>query len=220
LAELERLQFSCELHDTLMQYLIAARYAVEGMRRRQEQHPPGREEMEELEAMLTQAIQEGRAWIGRLRGDRLPGIESLGERLKAWVEQQRKAHPDTTWGLSLPPAQDCARVDSFRARMMVRIAEEATRNSLRHGHAASIDIALTIGAEDWRLVITDDGSGFDPSNIPEDHYGIRSMRTRAAMMGGTLSITSGQSQGTRVEAIIPAPGPASHLACLFVVQPK
>lgn len=81
---------------------------------------------------------------------------------------------------------------------LYRIAQEAATNAIQHGNAENIDIALSAGDDELILTITDDGEGFDPKNETSG-LGLRSMRYRARMIGGTLEIRS-SSTGTRIES--------------------
>jgi nitrate/nitrite-specific signal transduction histidine kinase len=47
-------------------------------------------------------------------------------------------------------------------------------------------------------MIRDDGRGFDPSQIPSDHFGVQIMHERAASIGATLTLTSAPNEGTEV----------------------
>ena len=53
------------------------------------------------------------------------------------------------------------------------------------------------------LTISDDGAGFDPGGDFPGHLGLRSMRERAARLGGTLEIESTPGKGTHIRARIP-----------------
>jgi NarL family two-component system sensor histidine kinase LiaS len=49
------------------------------------------------------------------------------------------------------------------------------------------------------LHIRDNGVGFDPQNIPRNHYGIRNIEERVRQMGGTFEITSASNFGTQIQ---------------------
>ena len=54
-----------------------------------------------------------------------------------------------------------------------------------------------------KLAIEDDGCGFDPANIPANHYGLVGMNERVRLLGGTLQIGSRQGEGARIEVVVP-----------------
>lgn len=77
------------------------------------------------------------------------------------------------------------------------IAREAITNAVRHGRAQRIIVRLTRNAESAVLAVEDDGTGFTPSDAQREGLGLRSMRQRANMIGGALSIMRMQD-GTTV----------------------
>lgn len=91
---------------------------------------------------------------------------------------------------------------------LCRIVQEATANSVRHGHATAVDVKLTCGSG-YRLTIADNGSGiereFDPEILRvQGHRGIASMNERAALIGASFSIRPAPECGTLITVEIPA----------------
>ena len=79
---------------------------------------------------------------------------------------------------------------------LVRLAREAVSNAARHGAPASVVVTLAPG----RLVVEDDGAGFDPARARGGRgFGLVSMRDRAEGLGGRLEVRSAPGAGTRVE---------------------
>ena len=87
------------------------------------------------------------------------------------------------------------------------IMREAVRNAVKHSRCGRIGIGLEIGDGEVVGVVEDDGEGFDPEEAgeasPSWGVGLGSMRERAEMLGGTLSIESGPGSGTRAEVRVP-----------------
>jgi signal transduction histidine kinase len=94
---------------------------------------------------------------------------------------------------------------------LLRIAQEAVANALKHAHAQTIWVEL-----EWleleregpalRLRIRDDGRGFEPSgafSIRDGHFGILGMRERAERLGGIFDFASHPGSGTQVEVRVP-----------------
>ncbi len=84
---------------------------------------------------------------------------------------------------------------------LVHIAREAVTNAVKHARPAAIEVALEHDDE-WRLVVRDDGRGFDTGGQREG-FGLASMRRQAEVLGGTLLVRSGDRGGTTVEASLP-----------------
>jgi signal transduction histidine kinase len=83
------------------------------------------------------------------------------------------------------------------------IAREALHNAAKHARANRVDLKLSQLAENLVLEIADDGVGFLPGEPRPGHYGLQSMRERAAELGAELRIDSTPGEGTRVVAVLP-----------------
>ncbi len=90
---------------------------------------------------------------------------------------------------------------------LLRIAQEAVTNAVRHAKPSQIALELRFGARDLEMTIQDDGCDrrhpHPLSAGPEGHFGLTGMRERAAQIGGTLVIESAPGRGTRVTASVP-----------------
>jgi two-component system NarL family sensor kinase len=86
---------------------------------------------------------------------------------------------------------------------LYRIAQEALSNIQQHAEADRAYVSLRITLAGARLVIEDDGRGFDPSTIPAGRFGLVGMNERVRLLGGRLSIESEIGQGTRLEVVVP-----------------
>jgi signal transduction histidine kinase len=83
---------------------------------------------------------------------------------------------------------------------LVRITREAISNAVRHGQASSVRVRLRQEDDSCRLVVQDDGLGFDLADAHAGGgYGLVSMRDRAAALSGTFGIDSRPGRGTTVE---------------------
>jgi signal transduction histidine kinase len=84
-----------------------------------------------------------------------------------------------------------------------RVTQEALTNILRHASAESASILMAVARGRVRVVIEDDGMGFDTSTPMDQGLGLRSMGERAALVGGTVRVTSAPGAGTAVILEIP-----------------
>ena len=87
-----------------------------------------------------------------------------------------------------------------------RIIQEALNNIEQHARSQRADIALNFGARDLRVIIADDGIGFDvptAQDQPRRQLGLLSMRERAESIGGALDVWSEPGKGARVTFIVP-----------------
>ena len=83
---------------------------------------------------------------------------------------------------------------------LLRIAQEAVSNAVRHGRPRLVNISMTDGEADWELSVADDGVGMEqhPELLANEGFGLSSMRQRAGAIGGTWNIESRPGAGTRI----------------------
>jgi signal transduction histidine kinase len=95
------------------------------------------------------------------------------------------------------------RLTHEQAAQLLPIAREAMSNSLRHSAARTGRLALQSENGIVRLIVEDDGAGFDAATVHEGGRGLNNMETRATMLEGRLEIRSYPGGGTRVECRFP-----------------
>jgi signal transduction histidine kinase len=113
--------------------------------------------------------------------------EDLGARLDLQVQLDLAADVDA------PPAV---------TEHVLRIVREAITNSANHGHPNCVTVSLRKD-DGVRLVITDDGCGFDVDSASGSGFGLLSMRERAASIGAGFVLVSAPTRGTRIEVALP-----------------
>ncbi|MBF6990331.1 MULTISPECIES: type IV pili methyl-accepting chemotaxis transducer N-terminal domain-containing protein [Cupriavidus] len=89
------------------------------------------------------------------------------------------------------------------------ILQEALSNVRKHALAAHVTVALSHG-RDFRLVVEDDGEGFDPAEPAtraDAHIGLNIMRERAARLGAQLHVQAAPGRGVRIELVLPRRAP-------------
>lgn len=187
----ERRRIGRELHDGLAQELayIAAHSTLMASGA---QDPAA----ERVAVAATSALAESRMAItGLVHGQDGP----LGPALAKTVERvaSRTGTPVRC------AVDDDVVVESARRADLLRIAQEATSNAVRHAHASEISLTLVAGDGDgFTLQIADDGIGFDDTereSRPDGGFGMTSMRERAERAGGHLRVSHGDDGGTVVE---------------------
>jgi signal transduction histidine kinase len=91
---------------------------------------------------------------------------------------------------------------------LLRIAQEAVTNALKHASARRIGVKLHREARKLYLRVVDDGRGFDQKDAFSTrggHFGLIGMRERAERMGGELRLASHPGEGTELEVTVPLP---------------
>jgi signal transduction histidine kinase len=199
----ERNRLALELHDVISQKLFALSLTAESAGALLDTDVEGaREQIDRLRALSQQALEELRYLILELRPPELER-DGLATTLRKHVEVLRRVQggePEIAVELDGLPAAEMA-----RDRELLRIAQEALQNALKH--AASTRIVLRLGTVEERLVleVVDDGCGFDPqaSGVRSRRLGLSSMEERARRLGGSLSISSAAGAGTTVRLEAP-----------------
>jgi signal transduction histidine kinase len=107
--------------------------------------------------------------------------------------------------------QSATGLDVNEKIMVLRGLQEALANVLKHAEAASVTVTFTADEDTARLSVSDDGIGFDPAadrgaTDGHGHFGLPSMRQRAAEIGADLAIASRPGQGTRLDITVARTG--------------
>ncbi len=92
---------------------------------------------------------------------------------------------------------------------LLRVGQAAIANAVEHAQAQEIVVALSFEAGQVRLIVRDDGRGFDPALVGAGRFGIVGMHERAERVRGTLTIVSQPGEGAEVELTVPVPPQAS-----------
>jgi signal transduction histidine kinase len=192
----ERNRLALDLHDAVSQKLFALVLAAETAATLLERDPAAaRDHVVKLRTLAQEAHEELRSLVFELRP---PDLERDGlcGALRKHVEVLRRLQQRE---IELDLADDLPR-DAGRDGEVLRIAEEALQNALRHAGAARI--VVTLNGDDGRLVleVVDDGIGFDPddTDLRSRRLGLTSMEERARRIGGRLTIRSAAGAGTTV----------------------
>ncbi len=88
---------------------------------------------------------------------------------------------------------------------LLRIAQEAVSNALRHAQPTLVRISMAEETAHWELAVSDDGCGMDahPDFYSQQGFGLSNMRERAGAIGGEWQIATGHGEGTRVSVRLP-----------------
>jgi len=89
------------------------------------------------------------------------------------------------------------------ALALFRVAQEALNNALRHSRASEVRVVLESDARRTKLLVEDNGTGFDVDFAHGPGIGLSSMGERARLVGGRFSVRSVVGRGTVVEALVP-----------------
>jgi signal transduction histidine kinase len=200
----ERARIAQELHDAVAQKLFSARLTAEAAAALVGVDPArAQAELAEVARLAAQAGTELREVVSALRPAEL-AVDGLIGTLRARVALLDRVH---TAAVTLDPSPDLPRLSGQAEETLLRVAEEALHNALRHAAATAVRVSLAATAERAvSLTVADDGTGFDVDTVPRAaarRLGLASMRERARAAGGTFSVTATAGEGTTVRLVVP-----------------
>ena len=194
-SDAEKDRIGSDLHDGLGQYLTGISCLSAALRDKlQVQKRPEAEEAATISSLVQEAIAQTRALARGLCPVQLEtsGLETALEDLTFQV--QRLHGLDCEF---VPRGK--VDVETSIALHLYRIAQEAINNAIKHASPKRITVTADFSKETRILRIEDDGCGFDPNQEHGPSSGMSLMPYRAAMIGGTLTVTSQVNAGTKVE---------------------
>jgi signal transduction histidine kinase len=201
----ERRRIAHVLHDDLQQILygIQMRAHLLGLDISLEANPAVWEQLDEINKLVTQAIQRARNLSGELSPPVLPGENLHG------IFQWLALHMNEMHGLTLDVQidQNCNLSDLNRRILIFHVVRELLFNVIKHSGVKS---ARIVGSGDEAQVIIrveDQGMGFATALLPEHEaqggFGLESVRQRLQLLGGNLEITSQVGAGSQVIVMLP-----------------
>jgi len=201
----ERTRIACEIHDGLVQTLVGVNLKMERVRELVSEDPnKGLTMMNQTKGELKHAIQEAREVVYNLRPgqyDHLALIPALSNYLTLYEREHRI-------GTTFEGQGDESQLDPKAKVFVFRMVQEALSNVVKHAKATKVAVHVHLKTDLLEAKVSDNGQGFDvqkESQNPEkwDHFGVRSMKERARMLGGDVQWISKPRTGTTVEITIP-----------------
>jgi len=214
--EEERLRIAWELHDGPVQQLLGVRHhlAAIGRRLTRERLPDNVvPALAVIEGELVAVARELCGLIGTLRPVGLEErglLGALAEHVARLRREDERIIPTIT--LTLDPAAGGLPLPV--ARTLLRVAQEAIRNTLRHADAGRVDVCLTVAADTAVLIVTDDGRGACmPTQLSAlaraGHFGLAGLEEEILLSRGSFTVVSRPGVGTTVTALLPYTAPES-----------
>ncbi|MFE4255907.1 GAF domain-containing sensor histidine kinase [Streptomyces sp. NPDC056910] len=197
----ERSRLAHELHDAVSQKLFSLRLTAQAAAALVDRDPSrAKGELQHVAELAAEAADELRAAVVELRPAALDE-DGLIATLRTQIQVLDRAHSahvtfDCSGIRALPAAQEEA---------MLRVAQEALHNALRHSGAEHVRVTLDKRDPGAVLRVSDDGGGFEPKAVRHAgrHLGLVSMRDRSGGVGGRLTVESEPGKGTTIEMEVP-----------------
>ena len=198
----ERRQLGNDLHDGLGQELtgvaLMLRSVATQLRR---DSPTAAPQIDEIVGLVNHAIASTRAMAHGLMPVTLDH-GGLGSALAELTSRARVSYGiEVRFRRSIPAD---LQIDENTANNLYRITQEAINNSIRHGHPGTVLVNLRAHAGKLELSVNDDGVGFVDGPDRIGGMGLKIMKYRAQVIGGTIKIEPRRSGGTRVKCVCPA----------------
>ncbi len=198
----ERAHLARELHDSVTQALFSMTLvsrSIEILLDRDPAQVPQR--LASLRELQRDALAEMRALIFELRPGNIEeygliqALRTHGASLSGRIGLPVVVEADADLAVDRPPIE--------LEEALYRIAQEALHNVVKHAGAREVRIGIGRVPDGVRMVVTDDGRGFDPAAVPDGHLGIAGMRARTERLAGTMDVRTGPGQGTTIEVVLP-----------------
>lgn len=190
--ERERRRIATDLHDGVGQMLSAALMKLGEAHKETEEHSTAWKATEQAKVLLSESYDEMRSISHQMMPNAL---------LKAGLASSVKDFLEKIGGGQLKVSLDVVgldeRLDEHTETVLYRVIQEAVNNVVKHAHATKLSIQLIRDDEGLSLTIEDNGKGFDPE-VPLylEGIGLNNIRSRIALLGGTLDIDSAIGKGT------------------------
>ncbi|WP_432096812.1 GAF domain-containing sensor histidine kinase [Streptomyces sp. bgisy100] len=197
----ERARLAHELHDAVAQKLFSLRLTAQAAAALVDRDPArAKGELQQVADLAAEAADELRAAVVELRPAALDE-DGLVATLRTQVQVLDRAHAARVTFA----AQNVRALPASQEEAVLRVAQEALHNALRHSAAEEVAVSLARHGQGAVLRVADDGRGFDPSAVRRAgrHLGLVSMRDRASGVGGGLTVESEPGRGTVIEMEVP-----------------
>jgi two-component system, NarL family, sensor kinase len=193
----ERNRLAGEIHDTLAQAFTGISLQLGVAKWMLEQDPS---KIESILDRINDIAQSGLAEARRSVWEIYPTAQeyaNLAEKLSQHIENVKETNLDNSLEVNFQILGTAYQVAAIIGYNLLKIAQEAIVNALKHAKPKNLSIVLTYKNSLVSLKITDDGCGFQPS-LDNGGFGVLSMSERSDRLGGQLSINSILGQGTEI----------------------
>ncbi|GAA2588884.1 hypothetical protein GCM10010411_22190 [Actinomadura fulvescens] len=186
----ERARLARDIHDNVGHHLTVISVQLEKSAAFRTLDPEtAAQALEDARESARLALEDVRRSVGGLRTD---GRVSLSTALTDMAAR-------FDMGVTVDVTGDESRFDGPALTALYHAAQESLTNARRHAAATKVTVEAVLDGREARLVVTDDGSGFTST----EGFGVRGMRERLELVGGSLRIDSAPGSGTRVTATVP-----------------
>lgn len=183
-----------DLHDSLGGQLSSISLALNRLK-----HETSTTAIETIQGLANGAISELRNSLWVLENETV-SFADLEQRINTLLWQYRKTELAIEFLVNMDESLKALSLSSSSAGHIFRIIQEATHNSIKHSNANKLVITFETMESGFRLIIADDGIGFEKSKpIGElEHYGLKNMAARTKQINGTFALNTAPSKGLEI----------------------
>jgi len=200
--EKQRHRLALELHDETAQHLTAFLLGLANLRESNTDRPELQKIALDLQVMAEDLARNLHAISLQLRPRALDdhGLEKAIFNYAETVRQRHGVEVDIQTA-----GKDLGRLPGHMETVLYRVTQEALTNVIRHAKASKVSIVTSRKRKEVHLIVEDNGDGFNPDKLENDgkHFGLRGMRERVMLAGGTLTVESKPGAGTTLFARLP-----------------
>ncbi len=202
----ERERLARELHDGIGQILgyvgMQAETALQWVRKGDGERAGSA--LGRLADVAREAHSDVRESILSLKVDPAQGWSFL-QTLATYLDKY-EGNYDIRTELSVADGIEDGTFEAAAGVQLLRVVQEALSNSRKHGKATNVRVTVDLNGSRARLIIADDGHGFDSSRLGSDndgHFGLVFMRDRLQQIGGSMEVDSKPGAGTMLKLDVP-----------------
>ncbi len=191
--ETERKRVARELHDETGQALTSILLGLKGLEKQ-----VGEEPIAQIRELVSNALDDVRRLAAELRPSVLDdfGLAPALDRLAATVAERSGMEIHVN-------VRDVDDISPDYATALYRIVQESLTNIVKHAGARTVSLVVAGGERAVRVVVEDDGTGFDPASVRDGALGLLGMRERVLLLGGRFEVQSSTGAGTSVVVELP-----------------
>jgi signal transduction histidine kinase len=203
----ERNRLAREIHDSLGHYLTAINIQLEkAMLQHDDKPDEAMQTISETKRLASEALQDVRRSVATLREQAVPTF-SVVENLGRLVVEVRNNHH---FELKLEIEGSEQDFSNQILQTLYRVAQEGLTNIEKYASPESVLVRLELGKTEARLLIQDDGAGFDTARLRKPGrggllggYGLQGIRERLELVGGSFELVSAPGSGTTLRVTAP-----------------
>nr|WP_262908237.1 sensor histidine kinase [Epilithonimonas sp. JDS] len=194
-AQQQRLEISRDLHDSVGSQLTLMSSTLDSLKNSEKDPVKSKEKISSLSSFVDLSISELRNTLWILNADEV-FLEDLHLKILNFINNASEAKEDIKFNYQFD-IQENVKIESKIAANIFRILQEILNNSLKHSDARLIDIRINQNLNNLKMIISDNGKGFDFEMEKDSSFGLSNINKRTDELSGTLELETSPGNGTK-----------------------